>query len=128
MYASSTGYGVGHDAEQLPQRPREARLEALWELERAGGLLDELLLAAEAARALLLLGQVQLQAEAAEVLSMVKFEGNFCRAMLRLANLVEQLKSASLVCERFGVISKLDNYEMLLFNGVINNDSLYFVN
>jgi ATP-dependent helicase/DNAse subunit B len=52
-------------------------------------------------------------------------QGIFVKGMLRLVNMMDQLKRACLELEDLELFNKLHNYKDLLLEGIVSNESLY---
>ena len=53
------------------------------------------------------------------------FEGNFCRNILRLVNLIRNVESIALLTNNINLINKLNGYQEKLVKDIIVIDSLY---
>jgi superfamily II RNA helicase len=53
------------------------------------------------------------------------FEGNFCRNVLRLVNLIRNVESIALLTNNVNLINKLDGYQEKLIRDIVIIDSLY---
>ena len=53
------------------------------------------------------------------------FEGNFCRNILRLVNMIRNIESIALITNNTSLLNKLENYEEKLIRDVVIIDSLY---
>ena len=53
------------------------------------------------------------------------FEGNFCRNVLRLVNLLRNVESIAILTDNTNLINKLDGYQEKLIRDIVMIDSLY---
>ncbi len=53
------------------------------------------------------------------------FEGNFCRNILRLVNLIRNVESIAILIKNHDLINKLEGYQEKLVRDIVLNDSLY---
>jgi superfamily II RNA helicase len=52
-------------------------------------------------------------------------QGDFIKAVLRMCNFIDQVKSACLIKEDYLMTNRLDDHQERLMSGVVSNDSLY---
>jgi len=53
------------------------------------------------------------------------FEGNFCRNILRLVNLLRNIEAIAVMCNKVSLINKIKGYPEKLSRDIVTTDSLY---
>ena len=57
----------------------------------------------------------------------LSFEGNFCKNILRLVNLIRNIENMAIIINNISLVNKLNNFQEKLIRDIVSIDSLYIL-